>query len=48
LFLSSDIVRKIKSRERGWAGHVASMREKKNAYKVLAGKTGMIATTTKI
>jgi hypothetical protein len=28
----------IKSRRMRWAGHVAPMGEKRNAYKVLAGK----------
>jgi hypothetical protein len=28
----------IKSRKRRWAGHVARMGEKKNAYRILVGK----------
>jgi hypothetical protein len=28
----------IKSRMMKWAGHVAQMREKKNAYRILIGK----------
>jgi hypothetical protein len=28
----------IKSRRMGWAGHVARMGEKKNAYRILGGK----------
>jgi hypothetical protein len=29
----------IKSRRMRWAGHVARMREKRNAYRILVGKT---------
>jgi hypothetical protein len=29
----------IKSRRKRWAGHVARMGEKRNAYKILVGKT---------
>jgi hypothetical protein len=28
----------INSRRIGWAGHVARMREKRNAYRILVGK----------
>jgi hypothetical protein len=28
----------IKSRRIGWAGHVAGMGEKRNAYRILVGK----------
>jgi hypothetical protein len=28
----------VKSRRIGWAGNVAQMREKRNAYRLLAGK----------
>jgi hypothetical protein len=28
----------IKSRRKRWAGHVARMREKRNAYRILVGK----------
>jgi hypothetical protein len=44
LFYISDIVdcqgiiRVIKSRRIGWAGHVARMGEKRNAYRILVGK----------
>jgi hypothetical protein len=29
----------IKSRRMSWAGHVARMGEKRNAYRILAGET---------
>jgi hypothetical protein len=32
------IIRMIKSRRMKWAGHVASMGEKRNAYRILVGK----------
>jgi hypothetical protein len=35
---SPDIIRQIKSRRMGWAGHVARMGEKRKVYKVLVGK----------
>jgi hypothetical protein len=38
LYSSRSIIRMIKSRRMGWAGHVARMGEKRNAYKVLVGK----------
>jgi hypothetical protein len=34
---SPDIIRQIKSRGMGWAGHVARMGEGRNVYKVLLG-----------
>jgi hypothetical protein len=37
LYTSSSIIRMIKSRRMRWAGHVARMREKRNAYRVLVG-----------
>jgi hypothetical protein len=37
----------IKSRRMMWAGHVARMVEKKNAYRILGGKTGRKETTGK-
>jgi hypothetical protein len=33
-----DIIRMIKSRTMRWAGHVARMREKRNANRILVGK----------
>jgi hypothetical protein len=33
-----NVIRKIKSRRLRWAGHVARMGEKRNAYKLLVGK----------
>ena len=33
-----NIVRVIKSRRLGWAGHVARMEEGRNAFKILTGK----------
>jgi hypothetical protein len=35
---SPSIIRIIKSRRMRWAGHVASMGEKRNAYWILVGK----------
>jgi hypothetical protein len=32
------IIRKIKSRRMRWAGHVACMGNKRNAYRILVGK----------
>jgi hypothetical protein len=33
-----SIIRIIKSRRMGWAGHVARMGEKRNVYRLLVGK----------
>jgi hypothetical protein len=38
LYSSPSIIRIIKSRWMRWAGHVARMREKRNAYRLLVGK----------
>jgi hypothetical protein len=38
LYLSSDIIRQIKSRSKRWAGHVARMGEGRKVYRVLVGK----------
>jgi hypothetical protein len=38
LYSSPSIIRIIKSRRMRWAGHVARMGEKRNAYRVLVGK----------
>jgi hypothetical protein len=38
LYTSPDIIRQIKSRRMRWAGHVACMREGRNAYRVFVGK----------
>jgi hypothetical protein len=37
LYSSPSIIRMIKSRMMGWAGHVARMGEKRNAYRILVG-----------
>jgi len=37
LYSSFNIVRVIKSRKMRWAGHVARMRERRGAYRVLVG-----------
>jgi hypothetical protein len=34
LYSSSGIIRMIKSRRMGWAGHVASIRNMRNAYRI--------------
>jgi hypothetical protein len=39
LYSSPSIIRIIKSRTMRWAGHVARMGEKRNIYKLLAGKS---------
>jgi hypothetical protein len=36
--LSPSIIRIIKSRRMKWAGHVARLGEKRNAYRLLVGK----------
>jgi hypothetical protein len=38
LFSSPSIIRIIRSRRMRWAGHVARIREKRNAYGLLVGK----------
>jgi hypothetical protein len=38
LYSSPSIIRIIKSRRMRWAGYVARIREKRNAYKILVGK----------
>jgi hypothetical protein len=38
LYSSSNIVRMIKSRRMGWAGHVARMEEGTGVYRVLVGR----------
>jgi hypothetical protein len=37
LYLSSDIIRQIKSRRMRWAGHVACMGERRNVYRISVG-----------
>jgi hypothetical protein len=39
LYSSPSIIRMIKSRRLRWAGHVALMGEKTNAYRILMGKS---------
>jgi hypothetical protein len=38
LYSSPSIIRIIKSRRMRWAGHVAQMGKKRNAYRLLVGK----------
>jgi hypothetical protein len=38
LYCLPSIIRSIKSRRMRWAGHVARMGEKRNAYRILMGK----------
>jgi hypothetical protein len=38
LYSSPSIIRIIKSKRMRWAGHVARMGEKRNAYRLLMGK----------
>jgi hypothetical protein len=37
LYYSPSIIRVLKSRRMRWAGHVARMGEKRNAYRILVG-----------
>jgi hypothetical protein len=39
VYSSPSIIRMIKSRRMRWAGHVAQIGEKRNAYRILVGKT---------
>ena len=39
LYSSPNIIRSIKSRRLRWAGHVALMKQSRNAYRVLLEKT---------
>jgi hypothetical protein len=38
LYSSPSIIKIIKSRRMGWAGHVARMGEKRNVYRLLVGE----------
>jgi hypothetical protein len=38
LYSSPNIIRVIKERRIGWAGHVALMRKSRGAYRVVVGK----------
>jgi hypothetical protein len=38
LYSSPNMIRMIKSRRMRWAGHVARIGEKRNAYRILVGK----------
>jgi hypothetical protein len=38
LYSSPNVIRMIKSRRMRWAGHVARMGQKRNAYRILVGK----------
>jgi hypothetical protein len=38
LYSSSSVITMIKSRRVRWAGHVARMRAKRDAYRILVGK----------
>jgi hypothetical protein len=46
LYSSPSIIRIMKSRRMRWAGHVACMREKRNAYRLLVGKQTTRKTKT--
>jgi hypothetical protein len=47
LYSSPSIIGIIKSIRMRWAGHVARMREKRNAYRLLVGKVRGKETTRK-
>jgi hypothetical protein len=38
LYSSPNIIRMIKSRRIGWAGHVARMEETRNVYRIFVGQ----------
>jgi hypothetical protein len=38
LYSSPSIIRVVKSRRMRWAGHIARMEEKRNAYRILVGE----------
>ena len=38
MYSSPSVIRMIKSRKIRWTGHVALMRAKRNAYRILVGK----------
>jgi hypothetical protein len=38
LYFSPSIIRMMKSRRMSWRGHVARMGDKRNTYRILAGK----------
>ena len=38
LYSSPNVIRNLKSRRLGWAGHVARMEQSRNAYRVLVRK----------
>ena len=40
LYCSPNVIRVIKSRRMRWTGHVARMGERRDAYRVLAGRPG--------
>jgi hypothetical protein len=40
LYVSSNVIRVIKSRKMRWAGYVACTKEARNAYRILVGETG--------
>jgi hypothetical protein len=47
LYSSPRIIRMTMSMSTRWAGHVARMGEKRNAYNILAGKSEEITRKTK-
>jgi hypothetical protein len=47
LYSSATIIRMMKSRRMKWAGHLARMGEKRNAYRILVGKVRRKETTRK-
>jgi hypothetical protein len=47
LYSSPNIIKMIKSRKMRWAGHAVRMGERRNAYRLLVGKTKGTETTRK-
>jgi hypothetical protein len=47
LYSSPSMIRIIKSRRKGWTGHVGRMGEKRNVYRLLVGKPGEGEETTR-
>jgi hypothetical protein len=48
LYLSPSIIRMLKPRRMRWAGNVARMGEKRNAYRLLVGKPEGTKTKTEV
>jgi hypothetical protein len=47
MYSSPSVIRMIKPNIMRWEGHLARMREKRNAYRILVGKTEIEEATRK-